>query len=249
MLRVCTAYALRVYCVCTACALRVHCVCTAYVCSARTLHARCTHTAVHGQQAAGGGDVQCKELGANQAVQAAAVAAELTRLGVELRRRCDTLHAPRALALSELRAAAASGDYDELHDALYSAHEAGLQGDFATDGIGPGGRWMTREVRDARLQLFAAAKRRAEEAAAAGQRMALAALRMRGETLGTARWGRRYWRLADQRVWVQPRTPGLAAVVQAVAPDAAGDDAWQLFEGAEVRRSPRHEAGPRTLHT
>ena len=235
---------------------------------------------MHGQQAAGGGDVQCKELGANQAVQAAAVAAELTRLGVELRRRCDTLHAPRALALSELRAAAASGDYDELHDSLYSAHEAGLQvrasqksvstyplvyllstyssallclpllqGDFATDGIGPGGRWMTREVRDARLQLFAAAKRRAEEAAAAGQRMALAALRMRGETLGTDRWGRRYWRLADQRVWVQPRTPGLAAVVQAVAPDAAGDDAWQLFEGAEVHRSPRHEAGPRTLHT
>ena len=55
---------------------------------------------------------------------------------------------------------------------------------------------MTREVRDARLQLFAAAKRRAEEAAAAGQRTALAALRMRGETLGTDRWGRRYWRLA-----------------------------------------------------
>ena len=57
-----------------------------------------------------------------------------------------TLHAPRALALSELRAAAASGDYDDLHDALYSAQEAGLEGDFATDGIGPGGRWMTREV-------------------------------------------------------------------------------------------------------
>ena len=105
------------------------------------------------------------------------------------------------------------------------------------------------QVRDARLQLFAAAKRRAEEAAAAGQRTALTALRMRGETLGTDRWGRRYWRLADQRVWVQPRTPGLAAVVQAVAPDAAGDDAWQLFEGAEVRRSPRHEAGPRMLYT
>lgn len=79
------------------------------------------------QQAAGGDDVKCKESGANQAVQAAAVAAELTRLGGELRRRCDTLHAPRALALSELRAAAASGDFDELHDALYSAHEAGLQ--------------------------------------------------------------------------------------------------------------------------
>jgi hypothetical protein len=102
---------------------------------------------------------------------------------------------------------------------------------------------MTREVRDARLQLFAAAKRRAEEAAAAGQRTALAALRMRGETLGTDRWGRRYWRLADQRVWVQPRTPGLAAVVQA-APDAAGDDAWQLFEGAEVRRSPPARGWP-----
>ena len=28
-----------------------------------------------------------------------------------------------------------SGDYDELHDALYSAQEAGLEGDFATDGI------------------------------------------------------------------------------------------------------------------
>ena len=79
------------------------------------------------QQAAGSDDVKCKESGANQAVQAAAVAAELTRLGGELRRRCDTLHAPRALALSELRAAAASGDFDELHDALYSAHEAGLQ--------------------------------------------------------------------------------------------------------------------------
>ena len=59
----------------------------------------------------------------------------MARLREELRRRCDTLHAPRALALSELRAAAASGDYDELHDALYSAQEAGLEGDFATDGI------------------------------------------------------------------------------------------------------------------
>ena len=95
--------------------------------AARTLHARCTHAALRGQQAAGGDDAQCKELGVNQAVQAAAMAAELTRLGGELRRRCDTLHAPRALALSELRAAAASGDYDELHDALYSAQEAGLQ--------------------------------------------------------------------------------------------------------------------------
>jgi hypothetical protein len=85
---------------------------------------------------------------------------------------------------------------------------------------------MAREVRDARLLLPTAAKRQAEAQEAAERRAMLLTLRMRSEVLGTDRWGRRYWSLGEQRVWVQPCTPALAT--------GEAEEAWQLFEGVEA---------------
>jgi len=128
---------------------------------------------------------------------AGATLAELLRLRQEVRRRRDTLGAARHAASRALAAAMASRAPDPaaLHEALAAAQAACLQGDARRDGVGPGGPWIVREVRDARRALVAAERRAAEAAARAARRRALSHLRVRDEALGTDRWGRRHWRL------------------------------------------------------
>jgi hypothetical protein len=68
---------------------------------------------------------------------------------------------------------------------------------------------MTREVRDARLQLFAAAKRRAEEAAAAGRRAPLE-VTIRSDPKSQTIHDKNTKLLSQKKQFInQPRDPGM----------------------------------------
>ena len=87
------------------------------------------------------------------------------------------------------------GVADEISEALQAARDAALEGNGDADAIGPGGRWMTVEVRDAYIALHDARGGAADLALAAAKQAELEAMSGRTEPLGVDRRGRRYWAL------------------------------------------------------
>ena len=136
-----------------------------------------------------------------------------------MRRRRETLVGARDAAVKQLEEALASRDVAKLQHAVRAAAAAALVGDHAADGVGPGGKWLISEVRDAYLMLAEVRRcardcardrdlrgevltslllwqlrRVREEHAASSKRAAeLGGLSARAAGLGRDRDGRRYW--------------------------------------------------------
>ena len=125
----------------------------------------------------------------------ARLASQLSARRDEMRRRRDTLRGARDAATAELKAAVQRGVADEISEALQAARDAALEGNGDADAIGPGGRWMTVEVRDAYIALHDARGGAADSALAAAKQAELEAMSGRTEPLGVDRRGRRYWAL------------------------------------------------------
>jgi hypothetical protein len=130
---------------------------------------------------------------------------------IKLRR--DTFGPRRDAATARLRQAATSSSADDMSAALRAAVTAALEGDADEDGIGPGGRWLTAEVRDVYLALYELNKARDEQLASGRRQVELSHLVARSEPMGRDRYGRRYWwlvplegRLVEPHVWCEPRT-------------------------------------------
>lgn len=179
----------------------------------------------------------------------------LTQRKNDMRRRVDRLHGEREAVTKLLREVAQSSDEKTLTGALGRAREVCLEGHHEHDGIGPGGRWLTMEVRDCHVALFEVRKLKSEQLLHGRRQLALSELSVRGEVLGRDRYGCRYWALEDDPanpaeatnrdergvpmpvVWVQPRTKELQGGIptpHAGAVEGRRFGEWECFRGAEA---------------
>lgn len=165
-----------------------------------------------------------------------------------LKLRRDTYGPRRDAATAQLRQAASSSSAEQMEAALRAAAGAALEGDADEDGIGPGGRWLTSDMRDVYIALSELNTVREEQLASGQRQVELSQLVARSEPLGRDRYGRRYWWLvplegptAEPHVWCEPRTAevvgGLrdAPLEEYAAGEGGGGpcgrDDWQRFVG------------------
>ena len=195
----------------------------------------------------------------------------------EMRRRRETLVGARDAAVKQLDEALASRDVSKLQLAVRAAAAAALVGDHAADGVGPGGKWLISEVRDAYLMLaevrrcardrdrrgevltllpYWQLRRLREEHAASSKRAAeLGGLSARAAGLGRDRNGRRYWGFepvasADSAEKVAEKiaeAPSHLVWVQPAGHNDGGD--WEVFEGKEACRPPSPPPATTTAST